>query len=294
MTTTRPSISKAVLVLGHFVGVDHILKLSENSRYEFLPPTDDADESWKGAQPKQQELKPPFLCLEIGKHLFDPRGWVIGSHNDPDKCDLQVAENNQTGISRRFLRIDISPVTHNPRVTVLSDGRIHMQDGDRILTCRSGEPMEFSRPVTIDLGAVSFRAWPPKRTNAENREYRKVARTFSEDILRAVPKYIPSIQSQPETAKHNVRCGRNGSVYVNEWGIESKGMSASVMMVKDRTTGNIFGAKEPYYRTSDNHDTARKRFEELQKEYKHIMQLDHVGAFVVQSTPPIEPNTHCV
>lgn len=48
-------------------------------------------------------------------------------------------------------------------------------------------------------------------------------------------------------------------------------------MVKDRVIGNIFGAKEPYYRSSDDHDTARKRFEVLRTEYEYIMQLDHVS-----------------
>lgn len=270
-------LSKVVLILGSFVGVNDILKLSENSRYEFLPPTGDADVSWKGGQSEEQELEPPFLCLTIREYLFDPQGWVLGSHSDSDECDLQLAVNNQTGISRRFIRVDISPATHNPRMTVLSDRKIRIQDGDRILPCRPGEPMEFSRPVTIDLGAVSFRAWPPKRTTTEDREYNRMARVFSEDILRAMPKYMPSIKRQPETAKHNVRYGGNGAVYVNEWGVESKGMCASVMMVKDRTTGNIFGAKEPYYKTSDDHDTARKRFEALQREYEHIMRLDHVS-----------------
>ncbi|OAA34235.1 Protein kinase-like domain protein [Metarhizium rileyi] len=276
MTTNGPSTSNVVLVLGNFVGVDNVLKLSENSRYEFLPSSGEANESWKGSQPEGQQLKPPFLCLKIGEHLFDPRGWVIGSHSDSDTCDVQLAENNQTGISRRLLRIDISPVTHNPRVTVLSDRKIRMQDGDRLLICRPDEPAEFSRPVTIDLGAVSFRAWPSTRMIAESREYKAMARQFSEDILYAMPKYMPSIKGQPETAKHNVRYGRNGAVYVNEWGIESKGMCASVMMVKDRKTGNIFGAKEPYYGPRDNHDTARKRFEASQMEYKHIVQLDHI------------------
>jgi hypothetical protein len=266
MTANRLSTSHVVLVLGNFVGVDNVLELSENSRYEFLPSNGKTDESWKGNQPEGQKLEPPFLCLEISKHLFDPRGWVIGSHSDSDTCDVQVAENNQTGVSRRLLRIDISPVTHNPRVTVLADRKIRMQDGDRLLICRPG-----------DLGAVSFRAWPPKRTIAENRVYKAMARKFSRDILYAMPKYIPSIKGQPETATHNVRYGRNGAVYVNEWGIESKGMCASVMIVKDRKTGNIFGAKEPYYGLGDNHDTARKRFEAAEMEFNHIIQLNHVS-----------------
>lgn len=66
-------------------------------------------------------------------------------------------------------------------------------------------------------------------------------------------------------------------MYVNERpGWDSRGAHASVIMVTDRTTGRIFGAKEPYYKLSDNHDLARKRFEDLQKEHEHIQKLDHV------------------
>ncbi|OAA34203.1 Calcium/calmodulin-dependent protein kinase type IV [Metarhizium rileyi] len=110
-------LSKVVVILGSFVGVNDILKLSENSRYEFRPPTGNADTSWKGGQPREQELNRPFLALTIGEHLYDPRGWVLGSDRDSDECDLQLAETNQMGISRRFIRIDISPATHNLRVT---------------------------------------------------------------------------------------------------------------------------------------------------------------------------------
>ncbi|GAO17423.1 uncharacterized protein UV8b_06032 [Ustilaginoidea virens] len=270
MSRQPNDFAKIVLILGSFVGVDGILGLSENSRYAFHPPADDA---WKGGQ--TQELKPPFLCLVFGEHLFDPLGWVVGSDGDSDKCDLQVAETNQTGISRRLLRVDISPVTHNPRITVLSSRTIRLRDGENVLICRTGEPTEFSRPVTIDLGAVTFRAWCPNRTAIEKMGYRRWAKEFSQDILGAVPKYIPSIQSQPETATHNIRCGKHGAVYVNEWGGGGRGMSASVMMVKEIRTGKIFGAKEPYYKTNDDHDAARKRWEALRREYEYIIQLGH-------------------
>ncbi|TWU70533.1 hypothetical protein ED733_000309 [Metarhizium rileyi] len=152
-----------VVILGSFVGVNDILKLSENSRYEFRPSTGNADTSWKGGQPREQELNRPFLALTIGEHLYDPRGWVLGSDRDSDECDLQLAETNQMGISRRFIRIDISPATHNLRVT---------------------DSAKFTSPITIDHGA---------------------ARKFSEDILRAVPKFIPSIKKLPgdrETQPH--------------------------------------------------------------------------------------------
>ncbi len=151
-----------------------------------------------------------------------------------------------------------------------------MRDGRRILPCTPGKPQEFLRPVTVDLGAVSFRAWPPIRSTQETRAYKQHARQFSEDILRAVPKYIPSIKKHPATATHNVRYGKGNAVYVNELGIQSKGTGASVMMVTERSSRKVFGAKEPYYAINDGHDAARKRLEALQQEYEHIMKLDHV------------------
>ena len=268
-------LSKVVLILGSFVGVNDILKLSDNSRYEFLPPAQNA--AWKGDQPEAEAFNPPFLCLRIGENMFDPQGWVCGSHGDSDRCDVQVATTNQTGISRRFIRFDISPRTHYPRVSVLSDKMIRLRAPGKTLVCRPGESTEIRGSVTLDLGAVTFRAWIPRRTVAEHREYTRFARAFSQDAMLALPKYLPTIYSQPETATHNVRYGRNNTVYVAGWGIESKGMHASVMMVKERTTGVTFGAKEPYYRSTDSPDVARKRFETLQREYEDTMKLDHVS-----------------
>ncbi|KAG8411916.1 hypothetical protein J3458_015210 [Metarhizium acridum] len=152
-------LSKVVVILGSFVGVNNILRLSENSRYEFQPPSGNVSTSWKGDQPREQELNPPFIALASGEHL----------------------------------------------VTVLSDITIRIRDGDRILPCTPGKPKGFPGPVTIDLGAVRLRAWPSIRSAKETRAYKQDARKFSEDILRAVPKYIPSVKRHPATAKHNVR-----------------------------------------------------------------------------------------
>ena len=60
-------------------------------------------------------------------------------------------------------------------------------------------------------------------------------------------------------------------------------MSASVMKVKERSTGMVFGAKEPYSKTNDNHDAARKRWEALQREYQYIMPLDYVSSVASSS-----------
>lgn len=286
-TTGVVDLANIVLILGSFKGASNILELSENSRYEFTPPGSDVDPqaNWKGGQSEQQELKAPFLCLTFGEHLYSPEGWVAGSSADTDACDLQLAKNNQAGISRRYFIIDIDPNTGDPRMTVLSTKTLRLIDGDHVVVRGQGESLQISRPVTMDLGAVSFRAWRPKLTPTQVRLYRKRALNFSRELMDSMPKYFPSLESQPDTVTSNVRYGMNNAVYVNT-GVETKGMSASVMMVEERTSGEIFGAKEPYYSINDDHGTVRKRWEELNREFKNIIKLDHVsGRRLIHALP---------
>ncbi|ODA80860.1 hypothetical protein RJ55_03820 [Drechmeria coniospora] len=102
-----------------------------------------------------------------------------------------------------------------------------------------------------------------------------MARIFSTDILNAVPRYLPSPRSQPETSTNNIRYGKDGATYVCDLEIASKGAHASVMKVKDNKSGRTFGAKEPHYKISDDHDAARRLFEDMKREYEYIIQLDH-------------------
>ena len=94
-------LSSIVLLLGDVVGTDGILELSDNSRYAFHPPAyvDNALAGWKGNQSIQ--IAAPFLSLAFGKHMYSPQGWVLGSSDDSDTCDLQLAKDNTSGISRR-------------------------------------------------------------------------------------------------------------------------------------------------------------------------------------------------
>ena len=270
--------SNVVLILGNFVGADGILRWSDNSRFEFTPPV--TESSWKGDQSSDQELKPPFLYFKIGENLFDPRGWTLGSHADSDACDLQIATTNQTGISRQACRIDISPQTHQPRVTQLSDRQIRIY-GPSLIRCKPGLPQLLPGSATIDMGTVKFRVWTPKRTATEDSQYRTKARQYSKDIMGSIPKRLPSLQSHKKTSAESVRYGTNGTVYVVDGqGTHGKGAHASVMKVKSIGTGECFGAKEPYFKISDNADIARQRFEALRMEYTHIKHLDHVSRYM--------------
>ncbi|KID93610.1 Calcium/calmodulin-dependent protein kinase type IV, partial [Metarhizium majus ARSEF 297] len=266
-------LCRIVLILGSFECVDEIHELSDNKRYLFLPPNNSDNAAWRGGQ-SDAHLKPPFFCLTIGEHLFDPTGWILGSHGDSEVCDFQIAGDNQSRISRRSVRVDISPITHYPRVTLLSDQRVRIRDGVDVEKCKPGIPVELPRPCVIDWGAVRCWAWFPERTLVETQRYKELARSYGLDIMAAYPKSLPSIKSRESTSAESVRYGKNDAVYVVEQ-MHGRGMHASVMRVKNIATGEIFGAKEPYYKSSDNSDYARKRFETLEAEYKLIMRLQH-------------------
>ncbi|KAL5114849.1 hypothetical protein ACEQ8H_007278 [Pleosporales sp. CAS-2024a] len=77
ISVSAMDLSEVVLFLGcfefceSFADVDNILTLSEDSRYEFKPPDNDHDATWKGGQPTGQEWKPPFLCLRFEQDQYD-------------------------------------------------------------------------------------------------------------------------------------------------------------------------------------------------------------------------------
>lgn len=271
--TQTPNLADVVLFLGYFTGVDDIISLSDNKRYHFIPPKNGT--RWKGDKPKEECIG-DILCLTFGEHLFSPEGWVMGSSPDSDVCDVQLAKDNQTGISRRHFRIDTDPKTRLPRLAVLSaTSTIRLVYDGRQVSLVRGKSIEISRMVTFDLGAVSFRAWRPELTTAEERRYNKKALNWSKEVVAAVPRYFPPLNSQPETVTSNIRYGKNKAVYVNEGGVEARGMTASVMRIKERKSGSVFGAKEPYFKASDDFGKVRSRWEDLRREFDNVVKLDH-------------------
>ncbi|RYC81676.1 hypothetical protein BFJ63_vAg15428 [Fusarium oxysporum f. sp. narcissi] len=272
-STDSLDLANVVLFLGSFNGIDDIVSLSDNKRYHIIPPA--ASARWEGNE-SLKGLTGPILCLTFGKHLFSPEGWVLGSSPDPDLCDLQLSKDNSTGISRRHLRVDTDPITLLPRLTVIStSGAARLLEDGRALTLTRGKSVEILRMVTIDLGAVSFRVWRPNLTEAEQRRYKIRALDWCKEAVAAVATYVPPLHSPPETLTSNIRYGRNNAVYVNEGGVEGRGMTASVMCVKERTSGLVYGAKEPYFKVSDDFGKVRSRWEELKKEFDNVVALDH-------------------
>jgi hypothetical protein len=109
-TSSNVDLSRIVLLFSNIVGTEKILELSDNIRYEFQPPegNDDGAANWSGNQSEKPD--PPFLALKFGEHMYSPQGWVFGSSDDTDKCDVQLAKDNTTGVSRQHLRIDLTQV----------------------------------------------------------------------------------------------------------------------------------------------------------------------------------------
>ncbi|KAL7953867.1 hypothetical protein V8C34DRAFT_295942 [Trichoderma compactum] len=272
-TTTSADLTDVVLFLANFTGIPNIIYLSDNAAFEFEPPSTDVDSdaAWLGEL--SEEPTPPILCLKFGKNMFSSEGWVGGSSPDTDAADIQLAPDNRTGVSKRHFLIDIHPLSCLPRVKVLSRSLRLLTDGNR-LQLTQNEDIEITSSAIFDLGGIEFHAWRPKLTPVQARAYRRKAQTFSEEASLAIPRYLPPLNSAPETITSNVRYGPNGKVYVNQ-GHSGKGTSASVMLVLERNSGKIFAAKEPYYKISDNPGIRRNRWEMLNKEYEYLLSLDH-------------------
>lgn len=271
--TKTVDLSNIFLILGNFKGTPDILTLSENSRYKFTPPVDALPANWKGGQSEEQELTGPFLALTFGDHYY-PDGCFLGSSGETETCDLQLVKNNKTGISRRHIRFDISPVMRRPRVKTLSTNPVCIIDGDgREVVLTQGSSMEISGPVTIDLQTASFRAWRPVLSREEEGSWREKAVKFTKELLDSLPRQLPSLEAKTnKNQTSNLRFGKDNAVYMQKWGLERKGGHASVVRVQELKSTAIFAAKEPYLRNYDD-STVRKVWEELRAEYEKMIEL---------------------
>lgn len=197
--------------------------------------------------------------------MYSPTGWIFGSANNTNKCDIQLAENNKTGISRKHLRIDISPDKLCPRLNVLSSiNPVRISDGNRTVTFSQGENFDFSVPVTIEMGKCSMRAWKSSLSFKQQQGYRDNAERFSRVFMDALPKGL-SISSVPSGASTlGVRFGINNAVYACESSNRhGQGSFATILKVTELRSGAIYAAKEPYHLCRNFMSTIRQRWEEL-------------------------------
>lgn len=270
-------LARIVLIFGDIHGTENIEDLSENWRFGFEPPTDDDD--WRGKDFQARKVEAPYISLIMGENMFNPGGWILGS-DDNDTCDLQIAEDHKTGVSRKHLRIDLSPDTLCPRITNISRNavRVHNCDGKGTVTLLSNDHLEILSAVTIDFGAVQMTAWRPRLSAREERAYRMNAEHYSKQFLDA--RLIPSSSTGPTgQSTLNLRFGMSDAVYARDDARDtSVGSFASVFKVKELRSGKMFAAKMPHFNASDTASTARKRWELLTNEFRTMTSLKHVCA----------------
>ncbi|KAI1345658.1 kinase-like domain-containing protein [Xylaria sp. FL0043] len=273
-------LSRYALILGNFINLPDVAKLSENARYLFVPPK--GDDNWKGGL--SGDVCGPFLALEIGEHMYSAEGWMIGSSSNTDLCDIQVAvAGDKSGISRRHLRIDIDVRSKSPRVNIFTDRSsvriiIHEKNGDRqrVLAPRKAFTLTEFVPITVDFGTSHFQAWRPilGSPGEKTRYLQRVEKHFKE-YMDSVPT-IPSIRSVSGAETMAVRFGQDGGVYQRDtMGNLGKGSNATVYRVVDVTSGEVYAAKEPYYKSSDPASKVAERFQDLKAEYKKLVELKH-------------------
>ena len=208
--------------------------------------------------------------------MYSAKGWIVGSSDDPDKCDLQVAKDSQTGISGRHFRIDVAPYTHCPRLKVLSKNSLRIYaPGGHTITLNQGESLEILSAVQIDLGKVAMRAWRPSLSSQEGPRYKRNADKFSEDFLDGFGRIPLRLDATPISTS-DIRFGLKDAVYKPGETVGT-GMLTSVIKVEELRSGSIFAAKVPHYRTSDGVSVIRERWESVMGEYQNLVQLKHVG-----------------
>lgn len=270
-------LSTIVLLVGNIRGADGIAQLSENNKYEVRPdPTWDL--GWKGGQ---TELEAPFFCLFFGKDMYSPEGWTFGSSDDTDLCDIQLAKDNTSGVSRRHFRIDLSPLSHKPRFTSLSRNPVQLRinENDRLyfVTFNSLGHIDITSSVEVDLGEIQLRLWRPTLTAPATRKYRRNVEKFSQEFMDALPRPSGRLDTHTGTSTFDMRFGKNNAVYKRVSAIATSGSFASVMQVQELRSQKIFAAKIPHFKMADGAGTSRDRLEKLTDEFQKLTTLQHVN-----------------
>ncbi|OAQ59012.1 kinase domain-containing protein [Pochonia chlamydosporia 170] len=253
-----------------------ILSLGNNRFYEFKPPTaqDDPRASWKGGQ--SANLTGPTYGFAFKEQIYSPYGWVIGSSSD-DSCDFQIAADNRDGVSGEHLRVEISPDSHcHPRVTNLSRNSIMVWYGERMVALQKDDHTDITEPVRIHITAdLVIYAWCPELSREQDRRYKRHAEEFHRDREFAQPR---PLNDSRMAQTPDIRWGMNGTMYKRTGTLSSStGSFASVMQVEEVTSGGVFAAKVPHFRSSDSMAIVRQRRETLVGEFRKLMSLRHVG-----------------
>lgn len=275
------SLSDVVLLFGNITGTEGVEKLSENTRYLFIPPSSNEGDHHESPRWKRHlidELDGPIFAFRFGKDMESPLGWNLGSSEDLDQCDFQIVSREAKYTSKKHIRINIAPDTFCPRLTNLSRNPVRIYVGGRPIALEQGQqPIEILRSVEVKVGDVSLCMWRATLTTKEESVFRRNAEQFSREYLDAMP--VPCAYAVKSGAStYNLRFGVDGTEYRQENAQPvSAGAFASVLKVRNMRTGTIYAAKMPHFRTTDMASTAQKRLESLRTEYDKIVRLDHVS-----------------
>jgi hypothetical protein len=274
-------VSDIILLLGAFSGNSKkfdVLPLSDNKKFTFCPPED--TDSWKG-DPAVKDPSDSLLVLSFNNLPFDPSGWKCGSSEKVEICDIQLAVDNRTAVSRSHLRFDINPLTLLPRIKVLSRNGAYVTGLQtlREVTLTQEELFDISESVSITIGLMVFHAWRPRYNKEELKAFQTKASQFNRDILHSRRKYPQTVDlsGQPTAS---CRFGQNSTVYSLGKRLGS-GIKSSVYEVQELRSNKVFAAKEPYSKHSDGDSKIRSSWEDVQHEHDLLRKLQHVSTILL-------------
>ena len=278
-------LASFVLLFNNFQGTDDVEALSENARYQLHPPSHDETAFWRGQG--SSKCLGPLFGLRFGEYMYSPMGWTLGSSNQEDVCDFQLATSNQTGVGTKAINVDVEPFTNRARIKVLSHNpvRVHVEQNrpkrKRIVTLEQGQSLDIDETVVIDLGLVTFRAWRPLLPAELEAEYRRNVKQFNEDVLAAIPRLPLNLDSNGASTL-TMRFGKDNACYKVDDPTQTRwGGFASVHKVRELRSKKVFAAKEPYYHINESPATSRKHLEALTGEFELQSKVPHVRSRIL-------------
>ncbi|OAA59945.1 Protein kinase-like domain protein [Cordyceps fumosorosea ARSEF 2679] len=254
----------------------NILTLAENHRFllDLAKMSSHAkriiEQSMGGVE--QEGTLRDVLAFKFRENIHAPRGWLVGSA-ETDDCDLKLAKDNHSGISRFHFCIDISP-ENRPRITNLCRNDIHIygQHAATTAALRANECRDIEGPVVIHMGAASLRIWRPILTKKEQAKFVKNATAFSMDFMQAVPK--PPRRNPDSTS--DIRFGLRNTAYRKVKQVKLRtGSFGSVVKVIELRSGNFFAAKMPHPDFRRSVSAERQNWELIQREFRSLTELHH-------------------
>ncbi|KAK4163072.1 putative serine threonine protein kinase [Cladorrhinum sp. PSN259] len=209
---------------------------------EFLFNNEDATNAWMGCN-TSEALQCPFFALPLEKTRMpkNNNAYILGSL-DPEQteqagkshlggrakdscpCDFALDEDNQTGISRKALSIDLYPQQSTKKQTVVRVGvlahnvRYALQGStmkEAYIGKHFGVPQDSS--VLINIASLEFRIWVPTLTPSQHTRRGELAHAFDLEAHRNPPLHLPSIHVGVNTSPNHIRTGTSKANRIYFW-----------------------------------------------------------------------------